>query len=73
MNDSSNEDDGESGMGHSIAFLNGCKREVEMGHSLLLNRDIDGEPLCLAMTSGLMAAQQGLNVEPWRREHELVV
>ena len=37
-------------MGRSIEFLNGCKREVEMRHSL-----------CLAITSGLMAARRGLN------------
>ena len=48
-------------MGRSIEFLNGCKREVEMRHSLSLNGDVDGEPLCLAITSGSMAARQGLN------------
>jgi hypothetical protein len=48
-------------MGSSSEFLNGCKREGEMGHSLSLNGDVDGEPLCLAMTSGLMAARRGLN------------
>jgi len=48
-------------MGRSIEFLNGCKREAEMRHSLSLNGDVDGEPLCLAMTSGLMAALRGLN------------
>ena len=48
-------------MCNSIEFLNGCKREAEMGHSLSLNGDVDGEPLCLAMKSGLMAARRGLN------------
>ena len=48
-------------MCNSIEFLNGCKREAEMGHSLSLNGNVDGEPLCLAMTSGLMAARRGLN------------
>ena len=32
-NDSSDENDGESGMGRSIECLNGCKRGVKMGHS----------------------------------------
>ena len=31
-----------------------------MGYSLSLNGN-DGEPLCLAITSGLMAVLQGLN------------
>ena len=48
-------------MGRSSEFLNGCNREAEMRHSLSLNGDVDGEPLCLAMTSGLMAARRGLN------------
>ena len=48
-------------MGRSIEFLNGCKRDAEMRHSLSLNGEVDGEPLCLAMTSGLMAARRGLN------------
>lgn len=48
-------------MGLSKEFLNGCKREAEMGHSVSL-KDVEGEdPLCLAMTSGLMAARRGLN------------
>ena len=32
-----------------------------MGYSLSLNGDVDGEPLCLAITSGLIAVLQGLN------------
>jgi len=32
-----------------------------MGDSLSLNGDVDGEPLCLAMTSGLIAALRGLS------------
>lgn len=59
--DSPDEHGGESGIGHSIEFLNGWKRDVKMGHSLSLNGKADGEPLSLAMTSGLMAARQGLN------------
>ena len=47
-------------MGRSIEFLNGCKRDAEIRHSLSLNGDVDGEPLCLAMTSGLMAARREL-------------
>ena len=30
-------------MGRSIEFLNGCKRDVEMRHSLSLNGDVDAE------------------------------
>ena len=48
-------------MGRSSEFLNGCKRDAEMRQSLSLNGEVDGEPLCLAMTSGLMAARRGLN------------
>ena len=43
QNDASDQDDGESGMGRSIEFLNGCTRDAEMEHSLSL-RDVDGEP-----------------------------
>ena len=32
-----------------------------MGHSFSLNGDVDGEPLCLALTSGWIAVLQGLN------------
>ena len=42
-------------------ILDGCKREAEIGHSLSLNGDVDGESLCLAMTSGLTVVLRGLN------------
>ena len=32
-----------------------------MGHSFSLNGDVDGEPLCLAITNGLIAVLRGLN------------
>ena len=51
----------ESGMDRSVKFLNDHKREMEMGHPLLLNGDVDREPLCLAMTCSLMAPQRGFN------------
>ena len=51
----------ESGMDRSVKFLNDRKRETEMGHPLSLNGDVDGEPLCLAMTCGLTAPQRGFN------------
>ena len=47
----------------AIEFLNGCKREAEMGHSLSLDGDVDGEPLCLAMTSSLLSARRRLESE----------
>ena len=34
-----------------------------MGHSLSLDGDVDGEPLCLAMTSSLLSARRGLEYE----------
>ena len=56
--DSPNEHCGESGIGCSIEFLYGCKRDVKMGNSLSLNGKADGEPLCLVMTSDLMATRR---------------
>ena len=50
-------------MCNSIEFLNGCKREAEMGHSLSLGGDVDGELLCFAMTSSLLSARRGLEYE----------
>ena len=46
-----------------MEFLNGLKSDAKMGRSLSLNRDIRSEPLCLAMTSGLITALRGLNCE----------
>ena len=34
-----------------------------MGHSLPLDGDFDGEPLCLAMTSSLLSPRRGLEYE----------
>jgi hypothetical protein len=48
-------------MDRSIEFLNDYKREAGLGHSLSLNRNVDGEPLCLAMRNDLIAALRGLN------------
>ena len=50
-------------MCNSIEFLNGCKREAEMAHSLSLDGDVDGKPWCLAMTSSLFSARHGLEYE----------
>ena len=50
-------------MCNSIEFLNGCKREAEMAHSLPLDGGVDEEPLCLAMTSSLLSARRRLEYE----------
>ena len=48
--------------GRAVSFNSKWLQEIsEMGYPLSLNRDVDGEPLCLAIMSGLMAVLQGLN------------
>ena len=52
-------------MGLLMQFLNGLlsrlRSDAKMGRSLSLNGDVCGEPLNLAMTTGLIAALWGLN------------
>ena len=44
-----------------MEFLNGWRSDAIIGRSLSLNGEVVGEPLCLAMTSGLIAALRSLN------------
>lgn len=44
-----------------MEFLNGQRGDAELRHLLPFNGDVDDEPLCLVMTSGLLAAGQALN------------
>ena len=48
-------------MGLLMEFLNGWRSDAIIGRSLSLNGEVVGEPLCLAMTSGLIAALRSLN------------
>ena len=48
--------------GRAVALNSyGCSREAEIEHSLSLNGNVDGEPLSLAITSGLIVGLRGLN------------
>jgi len=50
----------ESGMDLSMKFLNDWRSDVEMGHSLLLNGNVDGEPIVLGNDRRLNGCSAGI-------------